>query len=230
MRTRTAELDYRYREPEPARERLGWTLLARAIIITAVATIATAPAWGQTYVSVHGGASVWDCTSNSCEIEANRPGGYRVQVALGRHVTDRWAVEVEASWQRHDIHGINPGDGRTLSGDGNELHAGSLMGNALLSLPEISVIEPYVMAGAGITRRSIDGGGKRPLDGDAWTVSGQIGAGARYALTDALSLDARYVYWRALGTDIDAPAGLGNGLDLDHWSHSVMIGLVWELG
>ena len=205
----------------------GWAILGLTVAGALVALVAASPALGEAYISAHGGFSVWDCTSNSCEVESRRPGGYRAQAAVGRQITPEWAIEAELSWQRHDIHGINPGDGRNLTGDGNTLHAVSLMGNAAYHLPEFGVLHPYVMAGAGVTRQIVDGGGRRPLDDEMWTLSGQVGLGARYPLTASLSLDTRYVYWRALGTEVDAPSGLGNGLDLDHDSHSVLVGVVW---
>lgn len=228
----------RPRRPDPreidaanvAPQRAGWVWLSWVIVVVVLAAKLglVSAAFGDTYVSVHGGASVWDCTSNSCEIEIRKPGGYRVQAALGRRLTDAWSAEAELSWQSHDIHGINPGDGRTFSGDGNTLRTVSLMGNALYDLGALGRMQPYVMAGAGVARQMVDGGGVRPLDGDVWTLAGQAGLGARYPLTDAFSLDARYVYWRALSSEIDAPDGLGNGLDLAHWSHNVMVGVMWE--
>lgn len=195
--------------------------------LAAAMMIAASPVAAQNYVSIHGGPSVWDCTANSCEVEAKRPGGYRVQAAIGRHLNERWAIEAELSWQSHEIHGINPGDGRTLSADGNTLHTVAPMLNIGYHLDTVAGFEPYVLAGLGAAYQMIDSGGERPLDDEMLTLAGQIGLGARYPVTDRWSLDARYVYWRALGTDVDAPAGMGNGLDLDHWSHNVLVGVVW---
>ena len=198
------------------------------LAITAGIIAFAGSAKSDTYLSLHGGLSVWDCTSNACEVESRRPDGLRAQAAIGKHLSEEWAVEAELSWQKHDIHGINPGDGRNLTGDGNTLEAFSLMGNVAYHLPQLSVLHPYVMAGAGVTRQIVTGGGKRPLDDEMWTLAGQVGVGARYPLTESWSLDSRYVYWRALGTEVDAPRGLGNGLDLEHDSHSVLIGVVWK--
>jgi opacity protein-like surface antigen len=196
--------------------------------LTAALIAFIAPAHSQTYLSAHGGLSLWDCTANSCEIESRRPGGYRVQGALGTRLSDHWSVEAEVSWQKHDIHGINPGDGRNMTGDGNTLEALSLMGNALLHLPEFVTLQPYALAGFGVTRQQVSPGGRNPLDDDMITLAGQVGLGARYPLTERLSLDSRYVYWRAVGSEVQVERELGNGLDLDHDSHSILVGVVWN--
>ena len=163
------------------------------ILLTLVPALSlTTPAIAEDYVSAGAGASFWNQTHNSDELEGGSEAGYMVGVALGREYGDSYRAEFELSYRRNNVHGINdPDNGLKSTGDGNIIEGIGLFLNAAYDFRPSKSARPYVMAGPGVMylKVSDDDGAKHPLDDNATTFAFQFGFGVRFYLFDDLRAD-----------------------------------------
>lgn len=124
-------------------------------------------------------------------------------------------LELEALARREPLHGRNHGDEHRTA-DGHELYATSLAANLWPGWQVTRQLTLYVGGGAG-------GAYARALGDGEPTWAAQVGAGARWNVTPALSLElAERTVW------------IGD-VRLDHYRatygavHGLMLGLRWEI-
>ena len=176
-------------------------------------------------VSAGIGANVWPRTSNSDELEASSTPGPALMLAIGKHASPKVAHEVEFSYRRNDVHGINVGgvyeDRR--SGDGNRIHGISVHANIKGTVFKLGPFSAYALAGVGVThvtvRNEYTDSGNEINDSDA-APSAQIGAGIAYAFYRDLILSIDYRHMRPVDMSISWD---GNALETNYDARSIYI-------
>ena len=163
-----------------------------SLILMPALCLITVPAVGEDYVALGGGASFWNQTHNSDELEGGSEPGYLVSLALGREYENAYRAEIELSFRQNNVHGINDPDNRKKSsGDGNILQGTALFVNVAYDFRAGKSIRPYIMAGPGVIylKVSDDDDPEIPLNDSATTYAFQIGFGARFNVTDEVKGD-----------------------------------------
>ena len=176
------------------------------------------------YVVAEAGIVEWPETSNSDQLEADSASGMVVGLAAG--IEGRLGrLELELTHRVSKIHGFNHPDGycresdgvcgTRLSGDGNRLHATSVMVNLWPAMALGEWLEVY--AGGGVGGAYLDA-----LDDQELTPAWQVGAGLVLKATNHISVDVGYRYFRALDATLD-------GLEVSYGTHSPMIRVSYGL-
>ena len=163
-----------------------------SLVIVIILCLTTVPAVAQDYIALGGGASFWNQTHNSDELEGGSEAGYLVSLAWGREYENLYRAELEFSFRQNNVHGINdPDNGKKATGDGNILQGAALFVNAAYDFRAGKSIRPYIMAGPGVIylKVSDDDDPETPLDDSSTTYAFQIGLGARFDVTENLRGD-----------------------------------------
>ena len=163
-----------------------------SLVIVIMLCLTTVPAVAQDYIALGGGASFWNQTHNSDELEGGSEAGYLVSLAWGREYENSYRAELEFSFRQNNVHGINdPDNGKKSTGDGNILQGAALFVNAAYDFRAGKSIRPYIMAGPGVIylKVSDDDDPETPLDDSSTTYAFQIGLGARFDVTENLRGD-----------------------------------------
>ena len=161
------------------------------ILVPALCCI-TLPAVAEDYISFGGGASFWNQTHNSDELEGGSEPGYLANIALGREYENSYRAEFELSFRQNNVHGINdPDNGKKSSGDGNILQGAALFLNVAYDFRAGKSIRPYIMAGPGVIylKVSEDDDPVTSLDDSSTTYAFQVGFGARFKFTENIRGD-----------------------------------------
>ena len=148
---------------------------------------------------------------------ASSEDGYRVGGSLGYDFNANIGAEVEVSYATGDIDSLNFGGvSFGTNGDGSSL---TMMGNVIVG-QHYGAWRPYVGAGVGAARVSIDSDFLSGLHDDDWAAAGQLLAGVDYSFTDTVSLGGRYRFQYIGSTDYSD--GDGDPVELDALkSHSI---------
>lgn len=145
--------------------------------------------------------------------------------ALGYDFGDHFRLELEAGWRgAGDVDSVS---GATGTGD---VDAYSGIINAFYDFDIGGGIEPYIGAGAGTTRVSLNGVGPfagQTVNGDDWGIALQAGAGLAIPLNDRLKFTADYRYMTVRGLEYTASGG--GTVDAEYDDHAVFIGLRFAL-
>lgn len=163
-----------------------------SLVIVIMLCLTPVPAVAQDYIALGGGASFWNQTHNSDELEGGSEAGYLVSLAWGREYENSYRAELEFSFRQNNVHGINdPDNGKKSTGDGNILQGAALFVNAAYDFRAGKSIRPYIMAGPGVIylKVSDDDDPETPLDDSSTTYAFQIGLGARFDVTENLRGD-----------------------------------------
>ena len=163
-----------------------------SLVIVIMLCLTPVPAVAQDYIALGGGASFWNQTHNSDELEGGSEAGYLVSLAWGREYENLYRAELEFSFRQNNVHGINdPDNGKKATGDGNILQGAALFVNAAYDFRAGKSIRPYIMAGPGVIylKVSDDDDPETPLDDSSTTYAFQIGLGARFDVTENLRGD-----------------------------------------
>ena len=167
-------------------------IYATSLILAFPLSLITLPAEAEDYVAIAGGASFWNQTHNSDELEGGSEPGYMVNLALGREYGNSYRAELELSFRHNNVHGINdPDNGNKSSGDGNIIEGTGLFINGAYDFRPGKSIRPYIMAGPGVMHLKVsdDDGAKYPLDDNSTIFGFQAGFGARLNFTENLRGD-----------------------------------------
>lgn len=121
-------------------------------------------------------------------------------IRLGKQLSQHWDVQLGITHSRADIDidtlnfNIPPGDGK---------YKQTLIGVDALYLLSRDKFRPFLLAGLGAARNSIDGydGGGLEVDEDNWSWMANVGAGFQYQFNETVGLqaDIRHVWSRADG-------------------------------
>ena len=143
------------------------------------------------------------------------PSGLRPEAALRYRENDFESLDL--------MQGFGGANGETVPADGR-FTSSSLMGNVWFDFIKHAVVSPYVGAGIGVARVSIDDlavADQSSIDDDDTVFAYQAGAGLTFALTELakLSLDYRY-----FATDDPEFEGSVNPFTTEYATHNVGLG------
>lgn len=169
-----------------------------------------------------------DVSASGVDSEAELDTSYGLMGAIGYAYPNNFRSEIELGWRENDIDGVS---GATASGgDVNVLHG---MLNLYYDIPGMGRFTPYLGAGIGAARVSVDAFATNGPFGastdDSDVVFGYQGiAGVGYQLTDNLGLFADYRYFAT--TDADLRTSAGADIEADYSEHRILVGLRWFFG
>lgn len=144
--------------------------------------------------------------------------GFNVGVAAG-YDFGMTRLEAEVVYRENDIDKVEA-FGLSLNADG-DISALSLMGNAYLDIETGSPVTPYIVAGIGLARVSLNDmkiEGIRVSDDDDTVFAYQFGGGVAFALNEAMAIDLGYRYFATEDPEFD-------GDEVEYKSHNVSLGL-----
>jgi opacity protein-like surface antigen len=176
------------------------------LLLTTIISFSTFSVSAQDYYSVGAGASFWNQTHNSDELEGGSEPGPMVFGTIGREYGSSYRLELDLQYSRNQVHGINdPDNGFKSTGDGNVIDGVGLFMNGAYDFRPGKNFRPYVIAGAGVMylKVSESGNADTPLDDDSFTYGAQVGFGARFDVTKSIRVDlgARQIF--AASTKLD---------------------------
>jgi len=196
-----------------------FNLAAAAVLLSAGAAAAAdfspqPPAQGRFYGSLHGGVDISSDPDASFVMGALTPTGtidvdtgYRVGGSLGYDFTENYAAEIEATYVRSGVSSIDivtpAPSSNPVSGHGSALQ---IMANAIVG-EHYGAWRPYVGAGAGMARVSLNVDFATGLDDTDWAFAAQAFAGVDYELSSSTSLGGRYRYQHIGATDFTDNSG-----------------------
>lgn len=144
--------------------------------------------------------------------------GYRVGGALGLQFTPMLGAELEVAFGHVALDTLLiPGDDPVdITGAGANGRLLTVMGNLTIG-QQFGALRPYVAVGAGAARVGLsipdDTIGPDGVDGTDWTWAVQAMAGVDYAITDNISIGARYRFQHVGPTDFLDNGGTPVNLD-----------------
>ncbi|MCV3272194.1 outer membrane protein [Roseobacter sinensis] len=124
-----------------------------------------------------------------------------------------WRSEIEFAYRTGDATDFSGG-----AGSGGDLASTSLMINGYYQFATRSAWQPYVGAGLGVATEidfDIEGGSAAGEYSDSGVFAAQIMAGARYAVSDRVSLYGELRYFTAGSPDLETDAGQVLAVDYD---------------
>lgn len=223
-----------------ARRLLAGVALTAAALLAPQANAADMidPATGYPiYVSIFGGASFLDnvkgnyvSSSGSVAYGAslNTKTGYLIGGAIGVNWNDFIRTEVELSHSSWKAKSLTTSGGSSSNASGH-VNATYLLGNVWLDLHNSTPLTPYIGGGLGMAWAS-EKISTASLLSSSDKDSGfafQLGAGVKYDLTDAVSIDLGYRYKDVSNLDFSTTlGGVLKGADLH--SHNIQLGLTFQ--
>ena len=163
------------------------------------------------YVSLNGGAAFTqnlksDLTSSSDFILDTGVAGYHAAAAAGYKFLKNFRVELEGSFSRTNINKATvalTSLGLAAVDDSVEGHVNSLaaMGNIYYDFSVVKKYVPYIMGGVGgvyLELDNVDSPSLFKFDDKDFAIAFQFGAGIHYLLTDNMSLDFSYRFFKAI--------------------------------
>ncbi len=211
--------------------RIGVTSLRLAIIVFAGLALPVGAAAQSEGLYLSGGiGGGWpqdaEYTGAGFNAEASLDLGLSASLAIGTTFGGNWRGEAELSHRVADVDAISG----SATG-GGDISGSSTMVNGYYDLFSGSDWRPYVGAGIGVMRLSVDGiapvGGSIVDDDDTVAaVQGIIGMG--YRLSDRIGLFTDY---RFLATsDPEFRTAAGADVESEYSEHRIVIGLRWSFG
>ena len=199
------------------------------------ADVPPAPETSGFYVSLFGGASFLNDVetdyngSSDDQYTVDPKTGYILGGAIGMRVWDPLRAEVEVSYSRWKI------DDEVRHNDHDDAAKGDMeafyvLGNLWYDIDTGTVFTPYVGGGAGVGFADAD---TEFNDQDYGYGNGnagfafQLGAGAKFNLTENIALDVGYRFKGILDVDFDDNDGEGTYEGADLYSHNVQGGVTF---
>lgn len=188
------------------------------------------PSLSGFYVSVFAGGSISDDVDLTTVVgvpytlSIDSDTGYVLGVAVGVKIMPNLRGEIEYSYSKANIDNITLSQGAaSISSAGTgELETKFILANLWYDFDIGGPVTPYVGGGIGwgdvVDLSTI---AKNNLDGFAW----QLGAGAKYDLTDHLSLDVSYRFKQIVGVNFAAFTA-----DEDVNSHNIQAAITYTFG
>jgi opacity protein-like surface antigen len=183
------------------------------------------------YVSVFGGLSFAreHLSISDSHYDIHLKDGFSLGAAIGRQLGNGFRTDSELSYVQHKNKSFRFDDGASIPLSGRA-SAVFLLQNLWKDFQLSDSFQPYIGGGVGTAWLESDGNdGDQLWDDSSLGFALQFGAGARYALTDRIALDAGY----RLKSVIDV--GLAGDNNLSHssaslYSHSAQLGLTYAFG
>jgi len=142
-------------------------------------------------------------------------------------------AEGEIGYRHHDVKSLSSG-GVGLTSPSGDASALSFMANGIYSFFPQSRFTPYLGAGIGVARLSLNsvaGSGATIVDSDDTRFAYQGIAGVSYALTPSVSLGLDYRYFATLDpTFTRTAAGGGGSFSPQYHTHNVLLSLTYHFG
>lgn len=188
------------------------------------------PSLSGFYVSVFAGASISDDVDITTQfgvpytLSFDSDTGYVLGVAAGVNIMPNLRGEIEYSYSKSNVNKltISQGAASTSFAGVGELETQFILANLWYDFDIGGPVTPYVGGGIGwgeVTDFSVVPG--NDFDGFAW----QLGAGAKYDLTDQLSLDVSYRFKQIVDVNFAALTG-----DEDVNSHNIQAAITYKFG
>lgn len=128
-------------------------------------------------------------------------------IRLGKQLSEHWDVQLGVTHTRADIDIDRLGTMNNNPGDGK--YKQTLIGLDALYMLSRDKFRPFLLAGLGAARNSIDGydAGGAKVDEDNWSWMANVGAGFQYLFNETVGLqaDIRHVWSRADGPNGASP-------------------------
>ncbi len=153
-----------------------------------------------------------------CTIDTEFDTGMVIEGAVG-YDFGMFRAEVEIGYRKNDIDEFSALGG-SASGDG-DFDALSLMANGYLDLENQTAFTPYIGAGIGSAKVSVNDmsiGGILLGDEDDSVFAYQFGVGVGYSATESLIIDLAYKYFATSDPDFDP-------VEAEYDSHNISIGI-----
>lgn len=153
--------------------------------------------------------------------------GLALGAAVG-YAFENIRIEGEIAWQKNDFDKANPW-GRELELDGDISSLAFLL-NAYYDFRNSSAFTPFVTAGIGMARIDVDDmaapGFPMPAQSGHDTVFAfQLGFGVSYAVSDRISLDVKYRYFKTQDPEFDGDASDPGTTEAEYSSHNIYAGI-----
>ena len=188
------------------------------------------------YGSFYGGWSMpkdptasFTVNPNTVQGNVNVSQGYRFGGSIGYDFSSNVAVEAELAYMHSNVSTIDVGAPVNLTlpapGTGSAL---LLMGNVVVG-EHFGSWRPYIGGGIGAARVSLDVDFMSGIHDSDWAFAGQVFTGIDYALSDKVTVGARYRYQHIGSTNYTDGNSLPVGLS-EIGAHSIEFGLKFSFG
>ena len=177
------------------------------------------------YFSLNGGAAL---TNDSALSESGITGsvGFETGVALsgavGYRFEDGFRLEGELGYAQNDIESLSVTVGQftaSTTAVSGEVKILSGMINGIFDFPVEGKLQPYLLAGIGMTQADVEIAG---ATADDTAIGGQVGFGINYAISEDVSVGASYRYFATQDYDF-------SGTEVDYSSHHLLFGLTFKM-
>lgn len=171
-----------------------------------------------------------DDTGVSMDIESKS--GMALGIALGYDFGNSVRIEGEYAYQKNDMDKLSAsyeGVGVSLGLEG-ETNSSTFLVNAYYDFANLSAVTPYMSAGIGYSKVEAEITGLSGMEDlleeeelemegseDDTVIAFQIGAGIGFAVSETMTLDAKYRYFATEDLDFE-------GVDVEHSSHNFYVG------
>lgn len=205
------------------------------VVSAALLALAGPSAWADTpgwYIGAGGGWSDLEkMTNNNTSIGYDN--GFLVSGFAG-YDFGTLRAEGEVGYRHHDVHSLSTG-GVGLNNPGGAANALSFMANGIYSFFPKSILTPYLGAGIGVARLTLDGvsaAGTSIVNSNADTEFAYQGiAGVSYAVSRSVSLNLDYRYFATTDPTFQrTAAGGGGSFTPEYHTHNVLLSLTYHFG
>jgi opacity protein-like surface antigen len=178
------------------------------------------------------GVSGPDLDDMGVSMDIESKSGMAFGIALGYDFGNSMRIEGEYAYQKNDMDKLSSsyeGVGVSLGLDG-ETNSSTFLVNAYYDFTNLSAITPYISAGIGYSKVEAEITGLSGLEDlleeeelemggseDDTVIAFQIGAGMGFAVSETLTIDAKYRYFTTEDLDFE-------GVDVEHSSHNFYVG------
>ncbi len=206
----------------------------------AVAVHADAPSKGNVYVRAQYGLGLLadgdldqGGTGGNVAGDAEYDAGFLGGLAIGYRAAPNWSFEGELMYRSNDIDSLINRDTGALRASSGDFASLALMANARYHFRPGEDFQPYVGVGVGLVEEidvDIDFPNTQQERSFSDVALGlQAMVGAKYGLTDRISLSAEARYFTALGFDLDGEgASSGATFDGDYNHVGFLLGVSYD--
>jgi opacity protein-like surface antigen len=187
------------------------------------------------YVSVFAGGvqtkTNWNL-ENSTQYMIDHKKGFTIGGAIGTHLAPGLRSELELSYARSALDNFNTQNDGVHSPASGHLDQGFLLANIWKDF-DLGMVTPYIGGGIGFGLAKFDHAdfdGNRASNDTGYGFAGQIGVGARMALSDNISLDLGYRFKSIVDAFVIGGNDLTSNSEIATTNHVVQLGLNYGLG
>lgn len=209
------------------------------VLLVALATFLPLSSFAADAEGLYVGGNLGMAIPSDADVTESEPGtsaetynlesdlGLALGAAVG-YAFENIRVEGELAWQKNDFDKINMW-GRDLELEGDISSLAFLL-NGYYDFKNSSAFTPFVTAGIGMARIDIDdmalSGWGGPAQSTHDTVFAfQLGFGVSYAVSDRISLDVKYRYFRTQDPEFEGDASDPGTSEAEYSSHNIYVGI-----